>query len=101
MTNSNIIFIGLDTANEYSEVGYVADGYDQKPVLMSRIRSTKQDVEKLARQLQSKFAGATLTFTYEAGPCGYWIYRILTKLGHQCFVVAPSIPKKTALEKNG
>ncbi|WP_156497926.1 transposase, partial [Oleiphilus sp. HI0043] len=31
----------------------------------------------------------------EAGPCGYWIYRLLTSLGHCCFLVAPSlIPKK-------
>ena len=34
-------------------------------------------------------------FVYEAGPCGYWVYRLLTKLGHQCYIVAPSlIPKK-------
>jgi len=34
-------------------------------------------------------------FVYEAGPCGYWLYRYLTKKGHICWVVAPSlIPKK-------
>jgi transposase len=32
---------------------------------------------------------------YEAGPCGYWLYRYLTKKGLKCWVVAPSsIPKK-------
>ena len=32
---------------------------------------------------------------YEAGPCGYGAHRQLTKLGHRCDVVAPSlIPKK-------
>jgi transposase len=32
---------------------------------------------------------------YEAGPCGYWLYRYLTQKGHVCWVVAPSlIPKK-------
>jgi len=36
-----------------------------------------------------------LIFVYEAGPCGYWLYRSLTKKGHVCWVVAPSlIPKK-------
>jgi transposase len=32
---------------------------------------------------------------YEAGPCGYWLYRYLTKKNLTCWVVAPSqIPKK-------
>jgi len=34
-------------------------------------------------------------FVYEAGPCGYWLYRYLTRKGFACWVVAPSlIPKK-------
>ena len=95
MNNSNIIFVGLDTAKEFSEVAYGLDDRDHKPCLLSRIRSTKQGVEKLCRQLQSKHPGATLHFVYEAGPCGYWIYRLLTRLGHPCYVIAPSlIPKK-------
>lgn len=74
------------------------DDKNHKPCLLSKIRSTKQGVEKLARQLQSKHPGALLYFVYEAGPCGYWIYRLLTRLGHQCFIVAPSlIPKKPGL----
>ena len=37
----------------------------------------------------------TWSLSYEAGPCGYWLYRYLTKQGHLCSVVAPSlIPKK-------
>jgi len=36
-----------------------------------------------------------LVFAYKAGPCGYWLYRYLTKKGHTCLVVAPSlIPKR-------
>ncbi|EAQ36513.1 transposase [Nitrobacter sp. Nb-311A] len=36
-----------------------------------------------------------LSFCYEAGPCGYGLQRQLTKLGHDCIVVAPSlIPMK-------
>ncbi|MFT5636946.1 MAG: transposase [Cognaticolwellia sp.] len=32
-----------------------------------------------------------------AGPCGYWVYRLLTSLNHCCYVIAPSlIPKKTS-----
>jgi transposase len=47
----------------------------------------------LIRKLQSK--SHHLAFVYEAGPCGYWLCRYLTKKGHICWVVAPSlIPKK-------
>jgi transposase len=36
-----------------------------------------------------------LICVYEAGPCGYWLYRYLTQKGNDCWVVAPSlIPKK-------
>src|SRR2546427_5405718 len=51
------------------------------------------DIDKLIRKLQSK--GKTLHFVYEAGPCGYWLYRYLSKKGLKCWVVAPSqIPQK-------
>jgi transposase len=47
----------------------------------------------LIRKLEAK--GATLVFAYEAGPCGYWLYRYLTGKGLGCVVVAPSlIPRK-------
>lgn len=46
--------------------------------------------------LQSEVPNSTLHFIYEAGPCGYWIYRLLTKLNEICYVIAPSlIPKKS------
>jgi transposase len=37
----------------------------------------------------------TLRFVYEAGLCGYGVYRHLHNRGHHCVVVAPSlIPRK-------
>jgi transposase len=57
------------------------------------IGTRQYDIDKLIRKLESK--GATLVFTYEAGPCGYWLYRYLTRRGLTCSVVAPSlIPRK-------
>ena len=48
-------------------------------------------VERLAR-----VAGG-LSFCYEAGPCGYGLHRLLTELGQECSVVAPSlIPSRPA-----
>ena len=34
-------------------------------------------------------------FVYEAGPCGYWLYRYLTTKGHVCWGVAPALIPKT------
>ena len=62
-------------------------------VALGMIGTRQHDIDKLIRRLASK--GATLTFAYEAGPCGYWLYRYLTQRGLPCLVVAPSlIPRK-------
>lgn len=95
MKKDSILFIGLDTHKEFTEVVYCLDHRTSDFHHLGRVPSTKPAIGKLARQLQSKFPQATLHFVYEAGPCGYWIYRYLTSLGHCCYVVAPSlIPKK-------
>jgi transposase len=95
MSKHNILFIGLDTHKEFVEVAYIEDQRGAKPVHLGRQPTSKVAIKKLARQFESKYPDATLHFVYEAGPCGYWIYRLLTSLGHCCYVVAPSlIPKK-------
>jgi len=95
MSKHNILFIGLDTHKVFSVVAHIEDQHGAKPVHHGKIKTTKVAITKLARQYQSKYPQATLHFVYEAGPCGYWIYRLLTSLGHCCYVVAPSlIPKK-------
>ncbi len=100
MSHSNIVFIGLDTHKENSEVAFAKD-INRSPVEhWGRVPSTKTGIKKLVRTFESKYPGATLHFVYEAGPCGYWIYRLITSLGHCCYVVAPSlIPKKSGDRK--
>jgi transposase len=46
------------------------------------------------RKLPSK--AKQLVLVYEAGPCGYGLYRDLSKQGHACWVVAPSVIPKQA-----
>ncbi|HCP98465.1 MAG TPA: IS110 family transposase [Pseudoalteromonas sp.] len=95
MNRHSILFIGLDTHKEFNEVAYIEEHRGVQPVHLGRVSSSKVAVQKLVRQFESKYSGATLHFVYEAGPCGYWIYRLITSLGHCCYVVAPSlIPKK-------
>ena len=95
MINNSIIFIGLDTHKTFTQLAVLKDERGSKPESLGKISTNKSAFIKLARQLQSKYPKATLHFIYEAGPCGYWIYRLLTSLGHCCYIVAPSlIPKK-------
>jgi transposase len=62
-------------------------------VFLGTIGTRQCDLDKLIRQLLSK--AQHLVVVYEAGPCGSWLYRYLTKTGHDCWVVAPSfMPKK-------
>jgi len=64
-------------------------------VHFGRVPSSKIAVKKLVRHFESKYPDATFHFVYKAGPCGYWIYRLIDSLGHCCYVVAPPlIPTK-------
>ena len=99
MNKDNMIFIGMDTHKVFCENAYCLDSRDSTPQPLGRITTTKQAITKLARQFQSKYPNATLHFVYEAGPCGYWIYRLLTKLGHVCYIVAPSLIPKAPGDK--
>jgi transposase len=95
MNNNSIIFIGLDTHKTFTQLAVLKDERGAKPESLGKINTNKAAFIKLARQLQSQYPKATLHFIYEAGPCGYWIYRLLTSLGHCCYIIAPSlIPKK-------
>ena len=94
MSKDNIMFIGLDTHKKFHHVAYVEDGRGKSPVDYGRIAGSKTALTRLLRKLQSKYPKATLHIVYEAGPCGFWIYRHITSLGHCCYVVSPSkIPK--------
>ena len=85
-------FVGLDVHKETIAVS-VAEANGGEVRYVGEIANTPEAVVKLTRQL--KKGDATPSFCYEAGPCGYEIYRQLQELGLACQVVAPSlIPKK-------
>lgn len=87
-----IKYVGLDVHKETIAVS-VAEGNGGEVRYLGEIANTPETIEKLLRQLRKN--SATLSFCYEAGPCGYGLHRQLTDLGWECQVVAPSlIPKK-------
>jgi transposase len=90
MAESNrTLYVGLDVHKDSIAVAYAPDDRGAEVVSLGAIGSRQCDIDKLIRKLQAK--GATLVFVYEAGPCGYWLYRYLTRRGLVCHVVAPSL----------
>jgi transposase len=93
MAHTSTLFVGLDVHKETIAVAYVSEEREAEVLFLGTIGTRQCDIDKLTRKLQAK--GKMLHFVYEAGPCGYWLYRYLTKKNLQCWVVAPSqIPKK-------
>lgn len=87
-----IKYVGLDVHKETIAVSVAeVDGGEVR--YFGEIANTAEALSKLVRQL--KKGDVRLAFCYEAGPCGYGIYRQLREMGLDCVVVAPSlIPKK-------
>jgi len=67
------------------------------PELYGDMPSTPEAVSKLARRLDD--GNTRLRFCYEAGPCGYGLYRQLTQMGYECSVVAPSLSPRRPGER--
>jgi transposase len=93
MHHASTLFVGLDVHKDSIAVAYAREARDTEVIFMGRIGTRQCDIDKLIRTLSSK--AKQLVFVYEAGPCGYWRYRYLTKKNLRCWVVAPSrVPKK-------
>lgn len=86
-------FVGLDVHKDTIAVA-VADGQPGGEVrFWGNIENSPERVRALAEKLAGRYS--RIEFTYEAGPCGYEIYRGLTDRGLACRVVAPSlIPRR-------
>lgn len=79
-------WVGLDVHKATIAVA-VARG-DAAPEGLGVIPNTAQALAALMRKLGPP---ATLRVCYEAGPCGYVVYRQLTVAGIACTVVAPTL----------
>lgn len=91
MNDHSRTVVGLDVHKE-TIVGFslLPNGIvDQRFQLQNR----PEPVEKMVIALKKRHG--MMEFVYEAGPCGFELYRQLMKEGQACFVVAPSlIPRR-------
>ena len=91
---NKVLYVGLDVHKDTIAVAVAEDGRGGEIRFHGTIVNSAEAVLRLTKTLTK--SGHTPSFCYEAGPCGYGLYRHLTKLGFECAVVAPSlIPRKT------
>lgn len=88
-------YVGLDTDKAGIDVA-VAEGWAGGEVRwFGRIANTPEALLRVVRKIEAP--GRRLVVCYEAGPCGYGIYRRLnTRPGVRCEVVAPSMVPRRA-----
>jgi transposase len=81
-------FVGLDVHKETIAVA-IADAHGGREVrFWGNIPNSPEPLQKLVDKLCGRYR--EIEFVYEAGPCGYDIYRRLTGQGLTCRVIAPS-----------
>lgn len=81
-------YVGLDTHKDTIAVA-VADASGGKARYFGEIANRPAAMDKLLKKLSPD--GEVVSYCYEAGPCGYQLYRQISVSGHDCQVVAPSL----------
>src|SRR5258705_3344851 len=92
MSERTTFFVGLDVHKDSIAVAHAEAHRAEPPHYVGTIGTRQADIDKLVRRLHSK--ASKLVFAYEAGPCGYVLYRYLTDKGLDCQVVASSLMAK-------
>ena len=86
-------YVGLDVHKDTIAVAVALPGREE-PVYRDEVNNQRKSLLRLIRGLSPN--GEVVSFCYEAGACGYGVYREIVETGHRCEVVAPSlIPRRS------
>ena len=77
MEHDSTVYVGLDVHKESITVAYAVGMGEVE--LLGKIGTSKADIDRLCKRLQSK--ATHVRVVYEAGPCGYGLYRQLVAEG--------------------
>src|SRR5881409_3917903 len=88
MENHSMVWVGMDTDANKNQIWLYRD-WDREPAAEWEAGMDSQGIKKLIERLHRE--KAEIRCVYEAGPCGYELYRKLKKVGIHCDVIAPSL----------
>jgi hypothetical protein len=82
MKQSSTLSVGLDVHKDAIAVASVAKAHHAAVVSLGNLGPRHCDIDTPVRPLPAK--SQHRVFVYEAGPCGSWLSRSLTKKGQVC-----------------
>lgn len=91
MGKSSTAFVGMDVHKDSIEI---AIAEEKEARHFGRVGGDAAALDRAVRKLRSVHRSPV--FVYEAGPCGFWIYRRLRTRGLTCMVVSPSMTPRRA-----
>lgn len=91
MENDSIVWVGMDTDAKKNQIAMYR-GWDKEPAAEWEAGMDAKGIDRLIERLKRE--AGEIRCVYEAGPCGYELYRKLREAGIHCDVIAPAMTPK-------